>query len=176
MSEVMTMALLKTKEAAQLLTVSETTVRRWVSQFPSSFHKDMHGHYTFDETALDKLHLIKQELEDGSSLQAINLSPDSPDSPDLLPLTPPTPAYEDREELLNRLSRLETSLSQKADEVVTYQLLSHRQELDELRHILTKLTASMDALQLPQQHVAAASLSADRNKRRKLFRILFPFL
>ncbi|WP_054026124.1 MerR family transcriptional regulator [Bacillus sp. FJAT-28004] len=168
------MALLKTKEAAQLLTVSETTVRRWVSQFPSSFHKDMHGHYTFDETALDKLHLIKRELEDGSSLQAINLSPDLPDP---LPLTPPPPAYEDREELLNRLSRLETSLSQKADEVVTYQLLSHRQELDELRHILTQLTRSMDALQLPQQHIAAASLSAtDRNKRRKLLRILFPFL
>lgn len=165
------MALLKTKEAAQLLAVSETTVRRWISQFPSSFGKDTLGHYAFDETALHNLQLIKQELEEGISLQDINLSP-VPQG-----LQASAPVYEDREELLHRLSRLEASLSQKADEVVTYQLLSHRQELDELRLVLTQLTASMDALQYPEQHIAAASLPAkDRTKRRKLISILFPFL
>ncbi|ACS99017.1 MerR family transcriptional regulator [Paenibacillus sp. JDR-2] len=67
------MTLLKTKEAAHQLAVSETTVRRWVSTFPASFRKDMFGHYIFDTPAMDKLRKIKGQLDSGTALYDIRL-------------------------------------------------------------------------------------------------------
>jgi|GEM_PF-3918049 hypothetical protein len=67
------MTLLKTKEAALQLAVSETTVRRWVSTFPASFRKDMFGHYIFDVPAMDKLRRIKGQLDSGTALYDIRL-------------------------------------------------------------------------------------------------------
>ncbi|WP_336775962.1 MerR family transcriptional regulator [Paenibacillus sp. MMO-58] len=67
------MTLLKTKEAALQLAVSETTVRRWVSTFPASFRKDMFGHYIFDTPAMEKLRKIKGQLDSGTALYDIRL-------------------------------------------------------------------------------------------------------
>lgn len=67
------MTLLKTKEAAHQLAVSETTVRRWVSTFPASFRKDMFGHYIFDTPAMEKLRKIKGQLDSGTALYDIRL-------------------------------------------------------------------------------------------------------
>lgn len=182
------MTLLKTKEAAQQLAVSETTIRRWVSLFPSSFAKDMFGHYIFDEPALDKLQMIKARLEEGTGLYDIKLPvlDESTATPMPVPAAAAAvpAAYEESESLLIRLNRLETSLSHKADEVVSFQLLHHREELNEIRQTLGQLAASLEMLQpVLKQYGAvmeAASKphqpSADRPKRRTLFRAIFPFL
>lgn len=174
------MTLLKTKEAALQLAVSETTIRRWVSLFPSSFHKDMFGHYIFDEQAIDKLRRIKIELEEGTILHDIKLAPLNP----LLAGPYPVTEFREPETLLIRINRLEASLSNKADEVVSFQLLHHRKELEDMRHTLSQLVATMEMLQTPllQQSAAIEQMNTppisagNRRKRRGVFRILFPFL
>ncbi|MUT64794.1 MerR family transcriptional regulator [Paenibacillus sp. NEAU-GSW1] len=186
------MTLLKTKEAAQQLAVSETTIRRWVSLFPSSFPKDMFGHYIFDDAALEKLRRIKTELEEGIGLPDIKLPKAGTQTLTLEPQTAALPQQtaplipEASESLLIRISRLEASLSHKADEVVSFQLMHHRQELEDIRQTLAQLAASVEALYIPIQNSAAALASESaaaspapaggRSKRKRMLRAIFPFL
>ncbi|SFE85859.1 MerR HTH family regulatory protein [Paenibacillus catalpae] len=328
------MTLLKTKEAAHQLAVSETTVRRWVSTFPASFRKDMFGHYIFDAPAMDKLRQIKGQLDSGTALydirllslaeeealaavaaevmgtngavdtaadgsagqsddsvklvvdeagnvhapgstgvgrgggagalvvdsagnvhaaggsivvkgtagisrggagalvvdsagivhaaggnavsgeagakasaeitagyqhaaaaadvagaRPVNLLPVGPavQSQDVsqaivpsAPFRPSTSLIDEPDPMLERLNAIENALSQKADEVVTVQLLHHRKELEELRKSLTELAATIEALRTPQQELAAfgkASPSHEEDGKRKKrgFRSFFFF-
>ncbi|GLX67297.1 MerR family transcriptional regulator [Paenibacillus glycanilyticus] len=317
------MTLLKTKEAAQQLVVSETTVRRWVSTFQASFRKDMFGHYIFDAPAMDKLRRIKSQLDSGTALYDIKIptladedalaalaaevmnngaaaasensgklvvdeagnvhaaeqgaisagtsglgrgggagalvvdssgkvhaaggspvareaskgnhagalivdsagnvytagggmlsgeagaseasaeitagmqhaaataqvagndrlapSPANPVSqpqqtsqtsvPSAAPTHHSSSLFDETDHetdpMLERLDAIEAALSQKADEVVTVQLLHHRKELEELRKSLTELAATIEALRTPQQELAAFSESASPDKRKK---------
>ncbi|GGG66698.1 MerR family transcriptional regulator [Paenibacillus radicis (ex Gao et al. 2016)] len=190
------MTFLKTKEAAQQLAVSETTVRRWVSLFPSAFPKDMFGHYIFDDEALDKLKRIKSELEEGTGLPDIKLPPSQEPlllSPSLQPANsaaaPSSSSItEEPEPLLIRLGQLESSLSHKADEVVTFQLLHHRQEMEEIRQTLAQLSASVETLYAALQNAAVSrppseflpdlpsAATGRRTKKKRMLRTIFPFL
>ncbi|WP_435168567.1 MerR family transcriptional regulator [Paenibacillus glycanilyticus] len=314
------MTLLKTKEAAHQLAVSETTVRRWVSTFPASFRKDMFGHYIFDTPAMEKLRKIKGQLDSGTALYDIRLlslaeeeslaavavevmgtaepappvaaerpSSKSDDSGKLLVdakgnvvaadglvgaaagvgraggvvdnagnlhlvggsspmgaganltgrssigalvvdsagnvyaagsgegaqgaeataeiatglqhaaasvdaaqspagsvsqssvatqvIVPSAPVHssssvtDELDPMLERLNAIEAALSQKADEVVTVQLLHHRKELEELRRSLTELAATIEALRTPQQELLAfgesAKAAAENEGKRK---------
>ncbi|TCM92879.1 DNA-binding transcriptional MerR regulator [Paenibacillus sp. BK033] len=314
------MTLLKTKEAAHQLAVSETTVRRWVSTFPASFRKDMFGHYIFDTPAMDKLRKIKGQLDAGTALYDIRLlslaeeetlaavaaevmgtteaahpvaepradkseesgrlavdaagnvhvsdaavgvaagigraggvvdqagnlhtvgsgsstghgrnnvgalvvdsagnvyaaggeagaqasaeittglqhaaaavdttvgdrisqaapSPavSAPPSPEASQVIVPSAsihssssAIDETDPMLERLNAIEAALSQKADEVVTVQLLHHRKELEELRKSLTELAATIEALRSPQQELLAfgesAKAAAENEGKRK---------
>lgn len=327
------MTLLKTKEAALQLAVSETTVRRWVSTFPASFRKDMFGHYIFDAPAMDKLRKIKGQLDSGTALYdirllslaeeealatvaaevmgaagAVDAAADRPadssgklavdaagnvlaadigsavvaaggagraggvvdvagnlhavsghvgsgsgrgnvgalvvdsagnvyaagvgpvsggaesqasseltagyqhaaaaieatGSPNALPaghlpaeqvdqsldashttvssspFRPSSSATDEPDPMLERLNAIEAALSQKADEVVTVQLLHHRKELEELRKSLTELAATIEALRTPQQELAAFgesinSTDADGKRKKRGFRSFFFF-
>ncbi|WP_311291792.1 MerR family transcriptional regulator [Paenibacillus glycanilyticus] len=335
------MTLLKTKEAAQQLVVSETTVRRWVSTFPASFRKDMFGHYIFDASAMEKLRKIKGQLDSGTALYDIRLlslaeeetlaavaaevmgtagavdqsqadrpaaktddsnklvvdaagnvhaavagaasegtsgigrgggagalvvdsagnvhaagasgakvnngaagragalvvdsagnvhaaggtavtgeagskasaeitaglqhaaaatevaggvsarpvTP-SPDSPAVklqeasqatvpsAPIRPSSSIIDEPDPMLERLNAIEAALSQKADEVVTVQLLHHRKELEELRKSLTELAADIEALRSPLQQAAdkaADSSESDGKRKKRGFRSFFFF-
>ncbi|MCK9860430.1 MerR family transcriptional regulator [Paenibacillus sp. ATY16] len=314
------MTLLKTKEAAHQLAVSETTVRRWVSTFPASFRKDMFGHYIFDTPAMEKLRKIKGQLDSGTALYDIRLlslaeeeslaavaaevmgtaesappvaaerpASKSDDSGKLLVdakgnvvaadglvgaaagvgraggvvdnagnlhtvggsspmgaganltgrssigalvvdsagnvyaagsgggaqgakataeiatglqhaaasvdaaqspagsvsqssvatqvIVPSAPVHssssvtDELDPMLERLNAIEAALSQKADEVVTVQLLHHRKELEELRRSLTELAATIEALRTPQQELLAfgesAKAAAENEGKRK---------
>ncbi|RED58116.1 MerR family transcriptional regulator [Cohnella lupini] len=137
--------LIKTKEASERLGVSQTTVKRWASQYPSSFPKDRLGHYVFSEREISLLLYIKDEVDQGNALEQIVLPvPLSASEPrrsevDLFELEEP--------EILSRIREVERSLTQKADEVVSAQVLQHRSELDELRQMVAQLAASVENLQ-----------------------------
>ncbi|SFE76248.1 chromosome-anchoring protein RacA [Paenibacillus algorifonticola] len=199
------MNLLKTKDAARQLAVSETTIRRWVALFPASFSKDMFGHYIFDEPALEKLQSIKTKLEAGELLHEMTL-------PELAQTVDPTglqqaaagaaahfPTFNldeakskiesawdfknPQEELAERLERIEGTLSRKADEVIGVQLLHHREELEEIRQTLNQLAASLSSMQERNKQLsslvavqpAAACMERKPHKKKTLFRLPFSF-
>ncbi len=141
----MNVRLIKTKEAAEKLGISQTTVKRWASQYPSSFPKDRLGHYIFSDREIRLLLYIKNEVDQGNTLEQI-----------LLPVpyvaTQPRRSEVDlfeleENEVLSRIREVERSLTQKADEVVSAQVLQHRSELDELRQMVAQLAASVENLQ-----------------------------
>jgi len=172
---------MKTKDAAVLLDVSQTTVKRWASQFPADFHKDHLGHYVFTGPQINLLLYIKDRIEQGTTLDQIKL----PVSPKAEPVSKADafPLPKDDKELMARVSEVERSLQQKADEVVSAQVLQHRAELDELRRMVAQLAATVENLQekgakpvarqeelwAPVPTVAAAPPS----KKRGFFRTFF---
>lgn len=140
------MKMLTTKDAALALGVSPTTIKRWASHFQNRFSKDENGHYVFPESDMEKLAFIKQQLEKRYSLSQIVLE-DKP-AADSVPASP-VPSVSPADicaELSKRLDQLEHKLSQKAEDVVSVQLLEHRKELDELTVSVKQLLQSMETI------------------------------
>lgn len=115
---------MKTKDMAQTLGVSQTTVKRWVSHYPDSFRKDRYGHYVFSEQDVERVRHIKLMVEQGMALDEISLSEIGHS------MTMETAAAAERtadacggafgiaDDLQVTIARIEAALSQKADDVV----------------------------------------------------------
>lgn len=183
---------MKTKDMAQTLGVSQTTVKRWVSHFPDSFRKDRFGHYVFSERDVERMRHIRLMVEQGLALDEIALS-ETGDSVVLQSAAASESQADTNEgagdtadELWTAVARIEASLSQKADEVVTFQFLKQREELEDIRKTVERLTETVEALRKqvapmpviaaePPAGTAAAASSASRRRKRSLLRNLFPF-
>ncbi|MFB9274789.1 MerR family transcriptional regulator [Cohnella cellulosilytica] len=174
---------LKTKEAAERLGVSQTTVKRWASHYPASFRKDPLGHYVFSQREFGLLQSIQAEIERGRTLEQIVLpAASTPDEPASRPAD--EAAAERRRELQLRLCEIERSLDQKADEVVSVQVRQHRDELDELRRVVAQLAAAVETLESratamvetaknEEIRLPTAQPLALPERKRKLFRTFF---
>lgn len=173
------MEILKTKEVAERLSVSQTTIKRWAAMFPDYFPKDRLGHYIFSGQEVGLLQSIKDRIDQGESLDSIDLK--GIKSPaELLQEPSPTPD-KPMEELLSRIVHIEHSLDQKADEVVSFQLLQQRKELEDLRQMIQQLAVSLETIRKPSTE--AASISTIRpaaaakhqvpSRKRGLLRTLF---
>lgn len=136
---------MKTKDASVHLGISQTTVKRWASHYPSSFQKDHLGHYIFSEYEFNLLQYIKDQIELGNPLDQIEL-PINPNSTsvdaseiELMSMDEPN--------MISRIYEVERSLHQKADEVVSAQVRQHRTELEELRQVVAQLAATVETMQ-----------------------------
>ncbi|RAP74634.1 hypothetical protein DL346_21510 [Paenibacillus montanisoli] len=204
------MVLVKSKDAAETLNVSQTTVKRWASHFHNYFQKDRLGHYVFTQQDLAMLGYIKEALERGDTMDMIVLPESEPESEpaqlqaaELQTANGPgqqiAAANESSSELSEiyfRLEQVEYKVEQKADEVVTTQLLQHRSELEELRRLIDHLATAIENAKQPipmpgkahaagtaAAEVAAASAAPDfaapafpapaSTRKRSLFRSLF---
>lgn len=210
--------MMKTKEVARHLGVSQTTIRRWMTLLPYTPAKDALGSFLFEERDLAHLRSIQSQIESGKGMSEITLSvassiPEVLELPQINEAAEPSglpPEYEfdaDMQQLIQeitssavpeerrlpddkeaiqrpeqapaltpeqleptandvreRLQRLEQALAQKADDVVSVQLLQHRKELEELRQTVSQLAAAVEQLQMPMQMVAAASGWDSTNK------------
>jgi len=179
---------LKTREAAERLGVSQTTIKRWAAYYPASFRKDPLGHYVFSQREFGLLQHIQSEIERGHTLEQISL-PGASASADKSADSPSSSTNgADQRELLLRIFEVERSLDQKADEVVSAQVRQHRAELEELRRTVVQLAAAIETLEnrattlgaatkteeppLPSVQPTVPSLALPERKR-KLFRTFF---
>ncbi|CAG7625187.1 MerR family transcriptional regulator [Paenibacillus allorhizosphaerae] len=180
-----------TKEAAHVLQVSPTTIKRWASHFQNRFSKDELGHYVFEEGDMENLAIIKKQLEMKLSLSQIVL-PDADPVPQqskaepvyagqasgsrVAPVTQMTAPYG---EIEKRLRYVESKLSEKADDIVCLQLLEHRRELEELSRTVKQLTQHMEevACSLSDLNKQSEALAYQHKpaKRRRLLASLFQF-
>ncbi|CAH1217384.1 Chromosome-anchoring protein RacA [Paenibacillus plantiphilus] len=175
-NEVIEMGVLKTKDTAVALGVSPTTVKRWVLHFSHCFQKDRLGHYVFSEQDIRRLQHIKSRIEQGSTLEQIELpsldvaGAEGDGTVDNViemagnamiehvrnEINELNEAHardntgEESAELMSQIRQIEYTLAHKADEVVSMQVLQHRLELDELRRIVEQLVLSVEALQKPK--------------------------
>ncbi|QUL54881.1 MerR family transcriptional regulator [Paenibacillus tritici] len=181
------MEILKTKEAAELLSVSQTTIKRWAAMFPDFFLKDRLGHYTFSEQQISQLTHIKDRINHGEALECIQLD----QADDKLPagLLQENPGLHSEGDLMNRIwtriEDIEHALDQKASEIVSVQLLQQRAELEDMRVMIKQLSASLETMHKPvttsrspyeELHPVAAGRLMSPPRKRSLLRSFFPFL
>jgi len=182
---VIEMDVLKTKEAAFALGVSQTTVKRWVIAFPAFFTKDRLGHYIFSDSDIIRLRYIKERIDLGDSLDQLDLrgtdkADDAEAGPGREEPSEPSPSQQE-DELIARIKQMEYLLSQKADDVVSMQVLQHRKELEALNQVVKQLTETVALLESkwtrPPIIEKEIQLPVHQSHRRKrsILRSLFQF-
>lgn len=146
---------MNTKSVAELLEISTSTVLRWVKQLNLEMERNEHGHFIFSEEKINILKDVKQQLQNGILLHEISI--DKTKRTGVAKTVSPELNLNQLEEKVNQL---EISLNQKADSVVSYQLLQHRREIDDLQEqvsFLINRLAEMEEVLLKQKEVAASA-------------------
>jgi len=137
---------LNTKSVAEMLGISTRTVQRWVKQLNLNMARNDLGHFIFTEENIEQLKQVKKQLDEGILLQDITLEKSKCSG--IVKNSQPEKNKEEIQEVLeDKISLLETSLYQKADSVVSYQLLQHRREIEELQEQVSYLTGRLSDLE-----------------------------
>ncbi|TWI58915.1 chromosome-anchoring protein RacA [Halalkalibacter nanhaiisediminis] len=143
--------ILKTKEVSERLGVNPTTVQRWAKYFGLTCETNEHGHYLFTERHVEVMTFVQEQLQEGKRMKEIDLSlfPEvilQEGKKDLQMVD--TIKYEVKlEEVMQRVQELEHRISQKADEVVSYQLLKHRSELEDMIKMIKNLEGRLTEME-----------------------------
>jgi chromosome-anchoring protein RacA len=169
---------------AKLLGVSRRTVMRWVTQLDLQLDKNELGHYQFSDVDVDRLkqlqnetnqQLLKQDIQtENNSRKGVIKNNASLDANII-------------ETLNERINELERTIRSKADDVVSYQLLQHRQETEELINRITTLEARLVELENAQpkrearkekvlvfdQAEPSATSTSKRSRRKNLISSIF---
>jgi chromosome-anchoring protein RacA len=144
---------LKTKEVSEELGVNPTTVQRWIKYFNIPCKTNELGHYLIAQKELETLLNIKERLNRGFTMKEIREKSDPVQVvKEKKEKMIATNVLEDKlEQLIIHIEQIERKLSVKADEVVEYQVLQHRSELDSLFTMITKIDERMSKIeqQLP---------------------------
>lgn len=146
---------MNTRAVAQLLGISTSTVQRWVKQLNLEMEKNEQGHYIFSEENIETLKQIKLQLQQGLPLHDI-----SADSKKRSGSLKTVHSEENIDKLAVKINQIEGSLHQKADSVVSYQLLQHRREIEDLQEQISSLSdrlAQIEGLLHKEAELAAAS-------------------
>lgn len=134
---------MNTSEAAKILGVSASTVQRWVKQLDLPMEKNDRGHYIFAEDDIEVLKKIHEQIQNGVLLHDIVLFSEKKPRKGTMKQA----ESEQFDKLSTRLSELEVRLNAKADSVTSYQLLQHRQEIDELQDQVKSLLSRIEELE-----------------------------
>ncbi|WP_108671064.1 MerR family transcriptional regulator [Peribacillus acanthi] len=137
---------MNTKTVSRILNVSPKTIRKWVKQLNLDLNKNELGHFLFEKEDVEELKRLQQQLQKGVLLQDVQVIK----KPDKETRTIKNET-EMMEKFLSKLDQVERKLDQKADAVVSYQLLQHRREIEELHEEITRLNHRIVALEKNQR-------------------------
>ncbi|WP_426551567.1 chromosome-anchoring protein RacA [Bacillus pumilus] len=181
---------MNTNEVAKEIGVSSKTIQRWVKQLNIPVARNELGHYEFHEDIVQLLKEVKHQMSEGVILQDIRLPIHTETVQQLSPAAETdasTKRIEALEKQVNqliqqqlhstdvekRLQELERKLAKKADEGVSYQLLQHRREIEDLT---TKLERLAGSLKQPSQIEEKKEIThTDIKKKRALFPMFHSF-
>ncbi|WP_404350342.1 MerR family transcriptional regulator [Sutcliffiella horikoshii] len=168
---------LKTHEVAKELGMAPRTVRKWVQKYEIPCRKNDYGHYVYDEEALARLETLKASGEVAGALDiAFDTDIKEVQFENMSTRNEESKALEHRlENLTERVSRTERMVQQKADEVVSYQLLQQRKEIEELTKTVDRLEKMIDQMQTPVKKIEPPLIfdQPPQQKRRNVFRSIF---
>ncbi|MCO4852738.1 chromosome-anchoring protein RacA [Bacillus vallismortis] len=173
---------MNTNMVASELGVSAKTVQRWVKQLNLPAERNELGHYSFTAEDVKLLKSVQKQISEGTAIQNIHVpqstkkrtgfivqktTGDTERRIELLEqkLDILLQQKQDENEILSRIEELERQLKQKADEGVSYQLLQHRREMDDILADLQSLTSQMQ--EFTAQPIPETAAAAEKNKSRK---------
>lgn len=134
---------MNTSAVAKLLGVSPSTIQRWVKQANLQMERTELGHYQFSEESIEVLKDIKDQLNSGVLLQDLKVKGRKHRKATIPAVKPDLPVGK----LMKRMEEIEKRLDSKADEVVSYQLLQHRREIEELQKEVARLTEMITSME-----------------------------
>ncbi|MFB4163373.1 helix-turn-helix domain-containing protein [Alteribacillus sp. JSM 102045] len=155
----------KTKDVADLLDVSKGTVLKWVKKYDVPCSVNQYGHYCFDEKHLALFLDIKEK-----NRQVVSAAQKK---------EPPVSTYVLTDKITNmeeNIKILERMVSNKADEVVSYQLMEHRKEVRSLNKQLQKIEERLDRLEDQKQTLENTEFSAHYKRDKRVLASLFSAL
>ncbi|QOR66528.1 MerR family transcriptional regulator [Cytobacillus suaedae] len=139
---------MNTTIVAKKLGVSTKRIHKWIKHFNLSCKKNENGHYTFDDTDFALLSTICEQMKLGVPLTEMIISIPRKGIRNAVTSTITDEQYT---RLLERIERNERKIEDKASEVVTYQLLQQRREIEELNDKISKLEEKVQVLQVLSQ-------------------------
>lgn len=165
---------MNTRAVAELLGISVSTVQRWVKQLGLKMERNELGHFIFSEEDIELLKEVKIQLQQGKILQEIEVCSSSKRTGSLKTVQ----SDESVDKLMSKFKEIENSLQQKADSVVSYQILQHRREIEELQEQISNLTVKLanieELLQKDQETaVSKENMKKAPKKRNKIFQAIF---
>jgi chromosome-anchoring protein RacA len=153
---------------AKLLGVSPSTIQRWVKQANLKMDRNELGHYVFSEDSIEVLRKIQEQVNNGVLLQDIAAATKKKRQAAVK-----TDNHPNNEKLETKIAELERKMERKADEIVSYQLLQHRREIEELHDTIQALTERIDILEEKlAEDPAAESMIAASSETDTFFRKL----
>ncbi len=175
---------MKTKEVSERLGVNPTTVQRWAKYFGFACETNEHGHYVFTEKHVEMMRNVQIQLKEGKRMKDIQF--DQPKEEEVAESNSfiQTSVYEEKlEAMITRLDELDEKISKKADDVVSYQLLKHRTELEEMMNMIKnledRLTRMENKIQPPrsinEDELPMVVGGNTKPKKRRSFMQLFSF-
>ncbi|MFZ4452322.1 excisionase family DNA-binding protein [Salibacterium aidingense] len=162
----MTEQWLKTKDIANQLNVSPATVLKWVKKHHIPYTENGYGHYCFKEETVADFFEIKRENQ---KLYARERESGE---------TVSSAAVMDRlAETENKLHMLERMIVNKADDIVTFQLVEHRKKVEALSKQLDKMEQKVQRMeeQYQYQQTPPKAPNKQTKKARNLLASLFLF-
>ena len=138
---------MNTSEVSKLLGVSHSTINRWITQLKLDIDRTALGHYRFSEEDIALLQQIKEQLQNGIILQNIQIGEKKVRKATLTSKQAITDENKIVEKLQEKVTHIEKRLETKADDVVSYQLLQHRSDIEELQKTINKLTKQIETLE-----------------------------
>jgi len=126
---------MNTSTVAKMLGVSPSTIQRWVKQANLQMDRTELGHYQFSEESIEILKDIQNQLNNGVLLQDLKLKGKKSRQAAVL-----TGANDlNFQKVIQRIEELEKKVNGKADDVVSYQILQHRREIEDLHNEVSRL-------------------------------------
>ncbi|WP_449621529.1 MerR family transcriptional regulator [Robertmurraya sp. Marseille-Q9965] len=166
---------MNTSAISRMLGVSSSTVQRWVKHLGLKMERNEFGHYLYSEEDVQILKEFKQQLQDGVPFQDIQVTKK---------VRRGTVKMQKSEEpgqgYLERLKDVERKVESKADSVVSYQLLQHRREIEDLKKEIQSLNLQIKELidkskQFEENQTESSEPILVTRKRKKVFLSLLGF-
>jgi len=182
---------LNTNEVAKEIGVSSKTIQRWVKQLNIPVARNELGHYEFHDDIVQLLKEVQHQMNEGVILHDIRLPIHEETAQQLSPAVETSDSSkriealeEQVKQLLQeqshvshieaRFQEIEQKLAKKADEGVSYQLLQHRREIEELTAKLERLTATLTKPK-PSKEEEKEKAHPEMKKKRVLFPLFHSF-
>jgi chromosome-anchoring protein RacA len=167
---------MNTSSVARALGVSSSTVKRWVKQLEMNLEKNEMGHFTYRQEDIDVLKAFQVQQN-----EALHVYNEIAAGRDIIRRGAiHSSIVDDHTVILNRIKCLESIAQSKADQVVEYQILQHRREMEEMQEMIEKLEERIRLLESQQAHTAHLSPSSEqpihikpRAKKQGFFQSLF---